>query len=410
MNRHLLQTGFLWVIAALTTSEAVAQTSPQYLHVWGTASDTMTTPEPSKRRGVVLLTIDLRSGSATRGQVVHALLADTLGRSAHHTEHALTADGILFANDFGPGRTHRFDLRNAAQPKLLGFFTTAGPLGHPHSFVQLPSGNILATYQRQHGSGRPPGGLAELRRDGSLVRWSSAASAGIDSTSLQPYSLEVVPGLDRVVTTSTSMVDDVGMHVQVWRLSDLRLLQTIAMPTAPAGHAHAPDQHASTDTVHHMFPGEPRLLADGKTIMMGTFTCGMYALTDLASSTPRLHYVSSFAGENCAVPALIDNWWVQTVPGENALAVIDVSQPLRPRPHSSLRFPKEVGPHWLAANSSGTHLVMNTGRTPEIHLIRFDKQTGHLTRDASVGTLDLSRVRIPELGVVRVIPHGSVFN
>src|SRR4051812_9244818 len=89
---------------------------PGYLYVWATAFDTIpasrladTTVRP-RRRGVFVATVDLRAGSRTRGRVIGTLLvADTAGRVAHHTEHALADDGLLFANDFGAGRTYRLD-------------------------------------------------------------------------------------------------------------------------------------------------------------------------------------------------------------------------------------------------------------------------------------------------------------
>ncbi|CAN5649162.1 hypothetical protein BH23GEM6_BH23GEM6_27870 [soil metagenome] len=236
---------------------------PDFLYVWATAVDTIAS-EPiapdtlarRRRRGVLLLTIDLRDGSSTRGQVTRVLLVDSTGRSAHHTEHALAPDGYLFANDFGTGRTHVFDLRSSGDPRGAGSFTTAGPFAYPHSFVQLPNGNVLATYQWQ-GLRQPPGGLAELRRDGTVVRWAHAAAPGVDSTLIQPYSLEVLPPLDRVVTTSTSMTDDSGLHVQVWRLSDLALLHTLEVPRAPGHGDHTDDgEHGSAahGAAHHLLP------------------------------------------------------------------------------------------------------------------------------------------------------------
>ncbi len=351
-----------------------------------------------------------------RGQVTDAVLADAGGRVAHHTEHALSGDGLLFANDFGTGRTHRFDLRTPGMPRLLGHFTTAGPLAEPHSFVRLGDDRVLATFQTR-GAGGAPGGIAELRRDGRAVRWASAGAAGVDSTTLLPYSLEVVPALDRVVTTSTSMTSDVGMHVQVWRLSDLALLHTLAVPVAPAhaGHALAvatsTDGGAPHDSVHHRYPGEPRLLDDGRTVMLGTFTCGMYRLTGLDARAPRLEFAYAFPGKDCAVPVRVGRWWVQTVPALRALVTLDVADPARPREVARLAFDRDAYPHWLAADASGTWLVMDGGGPTDarLHLATLDRRTGALAADAALPTIDLSRVAVPGLGVVRALPHGAVF-
>lgn len=394
---------------------------PGFLYVWATAADTATAGDSAaarpRARGVVLLAIDLRAGSPTRGRVVRAVLAaDTAGRMAHHTEHALAADGLLFANDFGAGRTYRFDLRTPGEPRLLGDFTTAGPFGYPHSFVRLATGSVLATYQGE-ASGRPPGGLVELRRDGSAVRWARAAAPGVDSTVLQPYSLEVIPALDRVVTTSTSMTADVGVHVQVWRLSDFALLHTLVIPEAPPAAAHAAHgahAQAAGDSgrapARHLFPGEPRLLADGRTVMLGTFTCGLYRLTGLDGASPRLDFVRAFPGQDCAVPARVGKWWVQTVPAERALVALDVSDPARPREASRLVF-ERTKPHWLAADESGRRLVMDGGAAvdPRLYLVTLDARSGALAPDASLPSVDLSHVEVTGLGAVRAIPHGAVF-
>jgi hypothetical protein len=48
---------------------------------------------------------------------------------------------------------------------------------------------------------------------------------------IRPYSLQVIPSLDRIVSTSTDMYLRGNSHViQVWRLSDLKLLKTIVLP------------------------------------------------------------------------------------------------------------------------------------------------------------------------------------
>jgi hypothetical protein len=396
---------------------ASASAAPGYLYVWATAEDTAATDSAGRplRRGVILLTVDLRPGSATRGRVTGAILADSAGRAAHHTEHALAADGLLFANDFATGTTHRFDLREAGAPHLLGNFTTAGPLSFPHSYVRLPNGNLIATFQRRVRSGvsGPPGGIAELRRDGSVVRWAAATAPGIDSLTLQPYSVEVIPALDRVVTTSTSMVQAAGAHVQIWRLSDFSLLRTIELPQAAgdaAHHGHASLPADTSGDMHHLFPGEPRLLDDGRTVMLGTFTCGLYRLTAIDQEAPRLEFVSGFPGTNCAGPVRLGRWWVQTVPALHALVTLDVGDPARPREVSRLTFAEEVVPHWLAADAEGRRLVMASRRRGyRVYLATLDPASGRLAADPQLPAVDLTRIDVPGLGVVNAMPHGTVF-
>src|SRR5262249_41684327 len=158
------------------------------------------------------------------------------------------------------------------------------------------------------------------------VRWSSAATTEVDSLQIVPYSLTVLPQLDRIVSTSTHMIDSVGVHIQIWRLSDLKLLHTLPVPLATAGHTHA----AHDSTQHHMYPGEPRVLADGHTVMFGTFTCGLYRITGVESDHPEIEFNYAFPGADCAVPVVIGKYWVHTVPALHALVALDVSDPAHP--------------------------------------------------------------------------------
>jgi hypothetical protein len=279
--------------------------------------------------------------------------------------------------------------------------------------VRLPNGHVLATFQWQ-GSKQPPGGLAELRRDGTPVRWARAAAPGVDSVQIQPYSLEVIPALDRAVTTSTSMTANVGVHVQVWRLSDLTLLHTIALPEAPehAGHAaQAPGAGVAHDSTHHLFPGEPRLLADGRTVMLGTFTCGLYRLTGLEGAAPRLAFAHAVPRRRLrgAGPR-------RPLVGADRARAARTRRARRFRPGTPAgglpsRVPGPATPHWLAVDSSGRRLVATSGagEDPRVHLAVLNAATGALAPDPVTPMVDLSRVTVPGLGVVRAVPHGAVF-
>ncbi len=68
------------------------------------------------------------------------------------------------------------------------------------------------------------------------------------------------------------MADDspASRQLQIWRLSDLALLHTITLPDGPAG-----DESRLT--------AEPRVLADGRTVLVSTFACGLYLMEGLAS-------------------------------------------------------------------------------------------------------------------------------
>ncbi|HVF38670.1 MAG TPA: hypothetical protein VM939_02145 [Gemmatimonadaceae bacterium] len=386
---------------SLPSNPPTASTTPSWIYVWTGSADTT-------RRSAFLVQFDIREGSPTAGKIVRVINAGPGTRGTHHAEHSLPSDGLLFADDFGLGRTFVFDLRNPLDPKVHSSFTTAGPFGWPHSYARMPSGNRLVTYQFQASKfNLPPGGIAEVRTDGTIVRWAGASTAGVDDKEITPYSLELLPALDRVVTTSTSMVENTGVGLQIWRLSDLKLLHTLRIPAATTHGSHAPDTAS-----HHLFPGEPRLLRDGKTVMLATFTCGLYTVTGIDTDNPAVRSVYAFPGQDCAVPVVVGKYWLQTVPAIHSVLALDVSDPSSPREVSRVDLGPASKPHWLARDTSGERLVVNSGSAsnPVLYLLRFDESTGKLSRDPSLPILDMSSVSVPGIGNLRAVPHATVFS
>lgn len=388
----------LTFVAALVATGCAATPEPpsasgDYLYVWAWASDTT--------RGSLLAAFDLSQNPPVLASV---LPADAPSRGAHHIEHDLGPDSLIFANAFGAGRTFVFDLRDAGQPRLKAALADAGPFSHPHSYVRLPNGNRLATFQWKTGGGLP-GGLVELDTAGTPVRWSSAAPRSADSLQIVPYSLAVLPQLDRVVSTSTHMLENIGVHVQVWRLSDLALLHTMPVPLASPSHVHA-----GHDSTHHRLPGEPRVLADGKTVMFGTFTCGLYHVTGVEQE-PRVVFSAAFPGADCAVPVVVGKYWIQTVPAVNALVALDVSDPAKPAEISRLTFAPDVHPHWLGSDPSGRRLAVSSAdkSDPVIRLVNFDPQTGMLSSSPDGVVLSLKDIAWPDGFRGDAVPHGIVF-
>ena len=62
--------------------------------------------------------------------------------------------------------------------------------------------------------------------------------------------------------------------VQAWRLSDLELLKTVVLPACERGN-------------EPYLPAEARVLADGRTVVVNTFTCGLYLLSGVDSTDPE---------------------------------------------------------------------------------------------------------------------------
>ena len=403
-----------WLAIGLVTGCAApgfaqSASAAPYLYVWAGDADTLESD--------FLAVIDVRRGSPTWARVVSTVPVGARATGPHHTEHQLEQDGVLFANGFAAGRTFRFDLTRPGRPRLAGSFGALGEFSYPHSFVRLPGGNMLATFQGRGAKNVAPGGLVELDREGRLVRATSARAAAFDSAQMRPYSLAVLPEIDRVVSTSTDMMADNGAHLQIWRLSDLALLSTVELPATGDGdgHAHeAPLKSKRED--HHLFPGEPRVLPDGRTVLLATFTCGFYRVSGIDAPAPKVEFVRAFGGENCAVPVLAGSLWIQTVPDEHALVALDVSDPGRPREVGRVAFDSTFAPHWLALDEAGSRLVVNDGKA-RIHLVTLDRQRGTLAIDATfrdegamVPGVTFTRPRWPHGASGAALPHGSVFS
>ena len=394
----------LLFLAMLSLTSCVSPRTRQdsaqgHLFVWAGAS--------AKSESDFLAVIDLNPRSRTYAQIIATAPVPGGKGFAHHTEYQMPNGGTLFANAFGSGRTYLFDLATPTRPRLTGSFENAGEYMHPHSFARLPNGNVLATFQmRGHGNVQP-GALAEISPDGRVLRATDAADRTVEPF-IRPYSVVAVPKLDRVVTTSSDMhAKEISRVVQVWRLSDLKLIKTVRLPPGPVGHENED-------------PAEPRLLADGKTVMVSTFTCGLFLLRGLEGNEPSAKWVHSFSqSDKCAVPVVAGRYWVQTDASYPALIGLDVSDPERPREVSRLLLGPRQFLHWIALAPDGERLVISGGNgTLESHLLmaRINPINGQLKLDerfrpagATTPGVSFDRQMWPHGQAGKALPHGAVF-
>jgi len=130
-------------------------------------------------------------------------------------------------------------------------------------------------------------------------------------------------------------------------------------------------------------PGEPRLLADGKTVLIHTFRCGLYQLDGIDGGQPSIHHLKTFDGEICAVPLQIGHYWVQTLFSAHALAAYDISDLAHIREVSRITFDDKQKPHWISPDADNRRIILNSGEYGEhrLFMINFDPQTGALTLD-----------------------------
>ncbi len=390
--------------AACTRAPGVppAIADSRYLYLWTAAADS-TQPD-------FLAVLDVQPGTDRYGTLVASVSVPGRRNGPHHTEHEMPADGRLFANGFRSGQTFMFDATTPASPRLDGSFGGIAGMMHPHSFLRLPNGNLLATFQMAHdSSGTRPGGLAELTPTGTLVRSVSADVPTVDAR-IRPYSAAIVPALDRIVTTTTDMVSDAPARtVQVWRLSDLTLLHSFDLPDGPAG-------------TEGTLTAEPRLLADGRTVLVSTFSCGLFLIDSLASTKPSARLVASFptrAGADCAIPVVTGNHYLVTVPAWSAVVSLDISDPSHPREVSRVSLDSADIPHWIALEPNGKRVVITGYGALEhrVMIATFDASTGRLALDTRFRAPDSDKPGFvtsartwPHGGTGAGVPHGAVFS
>lgn len=392
----------LCVAFGASAVHAQSRAPSEYLYLWTASADT-TQPD-------FLAVLDVRPTAERYGRVVATIPVPGRRNRPHHTEHQMPDDARLFANGFGSGQTFIFDMSDRARPRLAGQFGDIAGMMHPHSFLRLPGGNVLATFQMQHDSlGVAPGGLVELTNDGRVVRSVSANTAGADRR-IRPYSAVIIPRLDRIVTTTTDMQPgDAIQAVQVWRLSDLRLLHTFDLPHGPRG-----DEASLT--------AEPRLMSDGQTVLVSTFHCGLYLLRGLDGPEPGAQLVASFPRRErtyCAVPVIAGRYYLVTVPAWNAVVSLDISNPAKPTEVSRLVLGPTDIPHWIALEP-GQRRVVITGYGSLAHRVvigSFDPSTGSLSLDsrfrdegAAEPGVRMDNKSWPHGGHAPGIPHGAVFS
>ena len=404
LRAYSLALACLIAACAPTPHAQVTPVAPSdHLYLWTAPLDS-TAPD-----FLAVLDVTEHGDTARYGSLVTTLPVPVGPHITHHTEAEMPADRQLFANDFMSGETSIFDLTDPVNPRLAAQFGDRGALSHPHSFVRLANGNVLATFQTQQDSlGTAPGGLAELTPRGELVRSGSSDVPGVDRR-VRPYSPLVLPWLGQVIVTTTDMVsDDSTDLLQFWRLSDLSLQRTIRLPPGPRG-----DEGFLT--------AEPRVLSDGKTVLVSTFNCGLYLLGGLDTKSPSARLVTSFPrrnGSHCAVPVVAGNYYLITVGALSAVVVLDVSDPERPFEVSRLTLGPDDVPHWIAISPDHRRVVITgyKGMRTRVVIAQFDPRTGGLTLDrrfrmagSDEPGFRFEGITWPHGGNSAAVPHGAVF-
>jgi hypothetical protein len=157
---------FCAVSVAVQSQEQKTTVPGHYLFVW--------CGDAARKGNDFLAVIDADPSSASYGHLVTTLATDQPTMRVHHTEYTMPASGMLFANDHDAGRTFVFDLRDPLHPRIETSFTDMAGYKHPHSYVRLPNGHVLATFQHAHHDATEEpigktGGLVEIDDAGKVI-------------------------------------------------------------------------------------------------------------------------------------------------------------------------------------------------------------------------------------------------
>lgn len=390
MHNHRWLLAFAMTVTALLSAGEKQTANPagqgsSYIFVWA--------GDAAHKATDFLAVVNAQPSSPDYGRIVATAPVGVAATMPHHTEYEFPSSNVLFADGWVAGQTFIFDLNNPLKPVVTGSFKDRDGYTFPHSYVRLPNGNLLGTFQSHNAGYTPGGGLVEVTEKGDVVRSSSALDPAVDKDLIWPYSLAVDPKLDLVFTSSTPMGwpawkpippgswpmkqvnDQVTSQVQIWRLSDLKLLKTVTL-TDPANK-------------HNRWPAEPRVLPDGS-IYVNTFSCGLYLMKDVATAQASAQQVYTLPGDGdtmdvtCSVPVIVGHYWIQTVSALPGLIALDISNPLKPVEVSRLVLDKQFPmPHWLAADRKSNRLVLTGADQDWLLVLLIDPTTGALSLDKS---------------------------
>lgn len=389
---------------APASSQETTAVAGHYMFAWA--------GDHAKKGNDFLAVIDADPSSASYGRLVTTLATDQQTKLVHHTEYSMPAGGMLFANDHDAGRTFIFDVRDPLHPKIATSFSDMSGYMHPHSYLRLPNGHVLATFQHSHDSMNPEtlgkhGGLVEIDDTGKVMRSASSADPAFPDALLTPYSLVVLPELDRVVSTNSAMDDeDVfrGLTYQIWRLSDLKLLKTMYFDEG--------DNHYG-----EISPEEPRLGPDGA-IYVQTLACGVERITGVDRDEPKSHLVYSFPASFCGVPTIVGHYLLQSVSYLHSVIVLDIANGTKPVEVSRVKIDDNFYPHWTGWDARTNRIVVTTGGTgdPRLYLLKFNPSSGAISVDEAFHDSDgkpgfnFTNRDWPHGWKGSGVPHGVVFS
>lgn len=411
MIRHVLAIAAA-VGFATTALPASAVAKPgQYLFVF--------TGDQAGKGKDFLGVIDADPGSRSYGRTIASVATDQVSVRPHHTEYEMPESGMLFANDHDANRSFVFDLTDPLRPKVRATFKDLGGFAMPHSYLRLPNGNVLASFQQPRGhdmagkhdmdgmdGAKMTGGLVEIDDDGRLVRAVSNADPAHPDWPLLPYSLMPIPAIDRVLVTNSPMQSHhflQSVTYQMFRLSDLKLLGTYQLDPGPSLSGH-------------LDPEEVRMGPDGAAYVQ-TLSCGLQRVTGLDTPQPKAAMVHQFPGTFCGVPTIAGHYLIQAVESIGGFVVLDIADGTKPVEVSRLTINPGYSSHWTAWDRASGRVVVTSGKAGDrLYILKLDAKTGKLSIDESFRDTDgkagfnMAGKTWPHGWAGDGKPHGAVFS
>jgi hypothetical protein len=393
MTRSFLIVAFSLLVAGSGHAQS------RYLYVWAGAAD--------HEQRDFLAVVDALPTSRTYGQVINTVPVAMHHSMPHHIELTAPKHGPFFASGFMAGKVALFDFTDRMNPTLSRIIDSVPKLRAPHSFLRLASGNVLATVQFGDSTlDGNPGGLAEFAPNGDVVRTASSADPANSNPAIRTYALDHLPAIDRLITTSSPMDSEKAADViQVWELSTLKLLRTIALPER-------------ADSAHR-YPFEVKAIGDD-VALMNTYHCGFYYIDGLRSGEPRVEHVLTLKTEGlgCGVPLVIGKYWLMPVAYASTIVVLDISDPRQPREVSRLNFADKFDPHWVTLDPRSDRVVVSGqgDQQQRVYVASFSQSKGELTLDekfrdegSTVPGINFDRMSWPHGPAGKATPHGAIF-
>jgi hypothetical protein len=426
--------GLAVVVAVLAL--AGCRASPQdvrlrfepYLLVWAGDDD--------RQDEDFLAVIDANPRSRRYGRVLATIPVGSTGNEPHGINTMARADGAVVATGVASDRVFVFDMRDPVRGQLKRVIepSSARVLRAPVAVITDRRGTVFvghADRARYRGLGREvldaPGGLLELEPRGRTMRERSAASRDSRAYIVAPSGGTFVRG--RLVTSNrghgwirTTRGEFLpGIVMQIWSLSDRRVLATVPLEAGPRGE-------------ENLGPLTTALSPRRQIVYVNTHDGGgLYASDSVHIERPAFRLVHDFGPGSRPSGAMVTpdgRYYVTALAGSDEVVVLDLADPFHPRPAFRIAIPAQrfgvAGPSGLAMSVDGQRFAVSdyTVDVPayrldgdrRVHMLRFDEDSGALAldkgfRDEDSGDVGVSfdRQEWPHGATGPARPHGVLF-